>query len=353
MVTEQPCYSYWAIKGQEVKIIFKRRLAGLVFLVAAAFPCAAQEQAGPFPPEACVEMAVSQMAMAVKDRITIAVGRIGYNDTQTVSTLSAWLKKSIIYYSGEHHDKFQVASDVDSAALALASRGLTVEAHTGENPIQAIVTGSFSPLEDGAAVLLQLISTGGGKEVLASAQFTVSGTELERRKLSLLPENDISMNTAKEFEEKLSAIGPYAGAANQWAFAITPDVLDGLYYEGDLMSMQVYSDRDCFFRIIHVDVNGNTQVIYPVGEKDNNFISAGETRNIPDNFLYLMGAPFGEELILAAAYDQPFKTGFLSKAAPFSAEVITRSLAVESDAGNEPVNPGATAAFSYTVLPRF
>jgi hypothetical protein len=113
--------------------------------------------------------------------------------------------------------------------------------------------------------------------------------------------------------------------------------------------MQVYSARDCYFRIIHIDVNGNTQVIYPASANDNNFIRGGQTRRIPDNTMFRMGPPFGEEIILAAAYDRPFTPG--QQSGPLNADNITRGLTVESD-NHSAMEPSATAKFSYTILPK-
>ena len=301
--------------------------------------------------EDMVEKAVAVMASMVNQKTVIAVGRISYSGTQTVSSLSAWLKNNIIFGAQKQRDKFQVASDSESAGFAVASRGLTVDVPL-DNPIQAIVTGTYSPLDDDAEVLLHLISTGGSREVLVSVQFTISAADMKRRKLSLLPDTDTSSASLDKFEARQQAIQPYSGEDNQWVFTITPDVLDGIYREGDFMSMQLYSEKSCFFRIIHVDVYGNTKVIYPAGELDNNYIREGETRAIPDNFLYLMGPPFGEELILAAAYEQPFSFSYSPSAFSLSAETITRSLLAENDDMDE-FTPAATAKFSYTVLPRF
>ena len=298
-----------------------------------------------------VERAVSLMAAAVSEKMVIAVGRIGYANTQTVSSLSAWIKNSVILGAQKQRDKFQVASENESADFAVASRGLTVETLSSESPIQAVIIGNYSPLDTGAEVLLYLVSTSGNRPVLASAQFVITAGELERRRLSLLPGNDKTSMTENEFQIKQQTLNPYTGSHNQWVFTINSNVLDGIYFAGDFMSLQVYSEQDCHFRIIHVDVNGNTKVIYPAAVLDNNFIHAGETRNIPDNSKFLMGPPFGEEFILAAAYDQPFSFSSPSAAVPLSEDVITRSLIANSGNQTE-LSPCATAKFNYTVLPR-
>ncbi|WP_461256168.1 DUF4384 domain-containing protein [Treponema sp. R80B11-R83G3] len=296
-----------------------------------------------------VERAVSIMAKSVSQKTVIAIGRISYANTQTVTNLSAWLKNGIISGAQKQRDKFQIATDSESADFAVSSRGLTVETPVANTSVQAVVTGSYSPLDSGAEVLLQLISTSGNKAVLSSAKFFIPSSEMERRKLSLLPEKDTAIISKAEYEAKQKAVDPYAGKNNKWAFTATPDVLDGIYRDGDYMTMRVYSARDCYFRIIHIDVNGATQVIYPVSVSDNNFIRAGQTRRIPDNTRYKMGAPFGEEIILVAAYDRPFTS--VQQSGTLSADNIARGLTVESD-NKTVMSPSATAKFSYTILPK-
>jgi hypothetical protein len=277
------------------------------------------------------------------------VGRISYANTETVTGFSAWLKNSIITSAQRNRDKLQVATENESADFAVLTRGFTVG--TLDSDIQAIVTGSYSPLDMGAEVSLHLISTVGNKSVLASSRFAVPASELERRGLALLPEKGDTVLTQAEFEARQQAISPYGGNNNKWDFTITPDILNGVYREGDYMTMRLYSAQDCYFRIVHVDVHGNTQVIYPTTPRDNNFIRAGETRRIPDNTRYRMDQPFGEEMILAAAYDRPFLISTQSGSAPFSAETITRSLTAESD-NHATMSPMVTAKFSYTILSR-
>jgi len=298
-----------------------------------------------------VERAISSMAKSVNQKTVIAIGRISYVNTQTVTNLSAWLKNGIITGAQKQRDKFQVATDGESADFAVSSRGLTVEtpAESANTVIQAVVTGSYSPMDNGAEVLLQLVSTSGSKAVLSSSKFFISSSEMERRKLSLLPEKDTVIISKTEFEAKQKAVDPYAGKNNKWAFTVTPDVLDGIYRDGDYMTMRIFSAKDCYFRIIHIDVNGTTQVIYPVSPSDNNFIRAGQTRRIPDNTRYRMGPPFGEEIILAAAYERQFT--LTQQSGTVSADNISRGLTVESD-NKTSMTPSATAKFSYTILPR-
>ena len=95
-------------------------------------------------------------------------------------------------------------------------------------------------------------------------------------------------------------------SVDKWEFTVTLDKPDGVYYEGELAFLEIYSERDSYFEVIHVDVNDNTQIIYPTNPRDSNFIGAGQTRIIPDNGRFVMGEPFGEEMIIVNAYDRPF-----------------------------------------------
>jgi hypothetical protein len=116
------------------------------------------------------------------------------------------------------------------------------------------------------------------------------------------------------------------------------------------MTLRVYSERDAYFKITHIDVNGNSQAIYPVSPQDNNFIKAGETRQIPDNTRFRMTPPYGEEMILVGAYTQPFAVQ-TNEAAPLSNRLLTRGLVVESEDAGTDIRPAATAQFTYRIGP--
>jgi TolB-like protein len=294
-------------------------------------------------PDYELERAVTAMARALDKRTTVAVGRIAYIGTGSVSSLSAWLKNQIMRNALKQRERIQVASDGEAGDFA---SGLAAEAPASNGAVQALITGTYSHRDSDAEITLQLVSAGGGRELLSSTHFVITASDLERRRLSILPPKDTGVISKAEYDQKQQAVIPYQGANNQWAFTLTPDALDGIYHDGSYMSFLVYSSRDCYFKITHVDVNGDTQVIYPTTQKDDNFIRAGQTRRIPDNTRFRMGPPFGEELILAAAYDRQFSLPSSSANGPLSASLITRSLNADN------MTPKATAKFSYTILPR-
>jgi hypothetical protein len=142
----------------------------------------------------------------------------------------------------------------------------------------------------------------------------------------------------------------YSGAGNPWRFTVQTDRSSGDYHDGDYMTLRVYSERDTYFKVTHIDVNGNTQMIYPTSPRDNNFIRSGEIRQIPDNTQFRMTKPYGEEMILVGAYESPFVIRS-DGAAPLTNQILVRGLVVEGE--NTPMNmrPVATAKFTYRIGP--
>jgi len=140
----------------------------------------------------------------------------------------------------------------------------------------------------------------------------------------------------------------YTDTGNPWRFTVQTDRISGDYRDGDYMTMRIYSEKAAWFKVTHIDVNGNTQVIYPVSRRDNNFIRAGETRQIPDNTQFRMTQPYGEEMILVAAYDKPFVV-HPDQLAPLSNQILMRGLIVESEDTQADMRPVATAKFSYRI----
>jgi hypothetical protein len=142
----------------------------------------------------------------------------------------------------------------------------------------------------------------------------------------------------------------YSGEGNPWGFTVQTDRSGGDYREGDYMTLRIYSEKDAWFKVTHIDVNGNAQVIYPVSAGDRNFIKAGETRQIPDNTRFRMTKPYGEETVLVGAYESPFalKT---SGAAPLSNRLLSRGIVVEREDTGTEMRPAATAKFTYRIGP--
>jgi TolB-like protein len=142
----------------------------------------------------------------------------------------------------------------------------------------------------------------------------------------------------------------YSGLDNPWRFTVQTDKASGDYHDGEYMTMRIYSEKDAWFKVTHIDVNGDAQVIYPVSPNDNNFIKAGQTRQIPDNTQFRMTRPYGEEMILVGAYEKPFVVQSNSTG-PLSNNLLVRSITAERTDSRTEMRPVATAKFNYSIGP--
>lgn len=160
------------------------------------------------------------------------------------------------------------------------------------------------------------------------------------------------------YQEKQDALEPYQGKDNRANITVTGNHKDNIYRDGDRLVITIRSDKDGYFKVSHVDVDGNMQTIYPYNDKigKNNFIKAGETRIIPDNPKdpnndYEMEEPYGAEYILVAVYDAQFSLDNVG-AVPLSGESVSRGLKVKSEKGRGAVNLLGAAKYTYTILPK-
>jgi hypothetical protein len=142
----------------------------------------------------------------------------------------------------------------------------------------------------------------------------------------------------------------YSGLDNPWRFTVQTDKASGDYHDSEYMTMRIYSEKDAWFKVTHIDVNGNAQVIYPVSPNDNSFIRAGQTRQIPDNTRFRMTKPYGDEMILVGAYEEPFVIQ-RNLAGLLSNSLLVRSITAESEDSRTEMRPVATAKFIYSIGP--
>jgi hypothetical protein len=281
--------------------------------------------------ETLMDKALATLGRRLTRQTPIAVNRIQHYESQTVSNFSAFLGRSISAAAARKGELFRVVE----------TRG----------SVQAIVQGSFTLLGEDVEVNLELVSAAGDREVLGSAVFRIPGEELRKRRLSVLPPN----TTEEGLRRKTSILSLYDEKDNAFILRITPENADGIYYDGQNMFFTLYAEKDCYFKIIHVDVDENTQVMYPISPRDNNFLKAGEARRIPDNNARIrLHEPFGVEYFIAEAYDEPFTP---EAAAPKPMSAMTKG-ATRSNPGTKgaswtsSMDPAATAKFSYSILAR-
>lgn len=79
---------------------------------------------------------------------------------------------------------------------------------------------------------------------------------------------------------------------------------DGVYYEGENVTVYFRTDRDCFVAIYGVDTRGDVNLLYPTVRWDDGYVRGGEVYAIPGNdadFDLVVNGPEGMEVIQAIA----------------------------------------------------
>jgi hypothetical protein len=295
--------------------------------------------------DAAIDRAVYEMGRGLGGRKTISLGRISLHGTQSVTDLSNYLVDRITESALARTTKYRIAAGKTSPAA------------------QAVVEGSFIPLDDGAEVTLRLVSTTEDKTVLGSSRFAIPAADLERRRLSVYPPEGEGYVTPAESERLQKIIERYDGKNNAFKLAITVDHPTGIYYDQEYLNFTVYAEKDCYIRISQVDIHGKVQVIYPLSKDEPNFIEAGSEWTVPAGIDFQVSLPRGVEYILVAAFEQPFtiekpkepqRITNVTVAEGFKARARTRRETrgrVMASEEND-MDCAAVAQCSYTILPR-
>jgi hypothetical protein len=320
---------------------------------------------------ALVKTAVDELVARRNTPISVNIKTPTIGSTDSVSAFSGYLSR-IIDRNAVNNTLYRVTAPARGAPPIRAA---------GEQRGQII--GSYDLVGDRVEVTLTLVAEPDGKR-LSAASFTVSRDELERLNLSVLPENrktEAEARTQAALLENIPlsppsapvapppraitpASAPHTGAAvsaqSDLAVQIWPNKESRTYFDGDTMTISLYASQDCWFKVYHIDVNNQMRLIYPNQTDRNNTLRANTERVIPDNTFFTLGAPYGEETILAVFSGTPFEN--LEKdmlyPEPATRESINRAagwrgLAVKNTAANTPDSPEKTTAarFSYTILP--
>ncbi|MHB9291498.1 hypothetical protein Holit_00575 [Hollandina sp. SP2] len=261
-------------------------------------------------------------------------------------TLLAYIFEELWMYFEDHSSLVLV----DRQNLERISKELTYQA-TGE-------VSDESAKSIGQQLGPQVLLYGKLTRIGSEYRLTVYATDVERATSNMRAVNikpDPRLTALLEAQSPESAVNMvnvlYGGKDNPFQFSVQTDKTNQDYHDGDYMTMQIYSARDVYIKVTHIDVNGNTQVIYPFASQDNNFIRAGQTRQVPDNTRFKMTKPYGKETILVAAYDAPFTVDSQNTAAPLSNTVLMRGLVVENTGTRTDMQPVATAQCTYRITP--
>ena len=79
------------------------------------------------------------------------------------------------------------------------------------------------------------------------------------------------------------------------------DRLNGMYHEGDTLSIYIRSNEDCFARLVDNDADGNSVMVFPNKVDWNSKLQGGITFKVPG--LFKVTPPFGRDILKVYASD--------------------------------------------------
>ncbi|MDR2482550.1 MAG: DUF4384 domain-containing protein [Treponema sp.] len=318
-----------------------------------------------------VKRAVDALAMRISASMEVSVGDFFLAGTQTPSGLSRHLEGRV-----DHH-----AANNSRIRLKPRTRGLArVSGYQ-----KGIIQGTFTLEGDMVRITIKLVSESTG-ESLGSNEFTIPRTELERLNIAVLPQNLPTPNDVIKQEEILGpAVDPAPAPppqpprpgpaptpapqtnAQEFRIAAWPNSDSGTYIDGDGLEITLEADRDCYFKVYHIDVNNRMQLLYPNQINRDNVLRANTKRTIPEpgTVKFNAEAPYGQETILVAASTAQFENmekefGVIKQATKelvnTALERARRGIGIKPD-NRSVVTPGqipasAETRFNITILPR-
>jgi len=297
-----------------------------------------------------IESAITEMAVRLDQRRLVGIDRISYLNRGSVTDVSRYLENQVRSSAVRLYTRYAVADEKTSREYADKINQDPAWVDDSQNRIFAMVRGNYFPTsKNDAEVTLSLVSTDRVREQLGTCKFIVTQEELKKLNLSLLPDNYDSFEAYDTVQRKLAE---FDTEHNKFKFSAVPDRPTAQYRDGDYMTFKLYSEKDCWFLVQFLQVDGVVKDMYPTEESENNYIRAGETRMLPDRGRIKLGKPYGEEYVLISAFTEQIAITNESVQLP-KANFKTRGAEKEEYIGtvsyNRGIEPVARTKFSYTV----
>jgi hypothetical protein len=279
-----------------------------------------------------IKRAVDTLAAALQRQTETRIGLFTLTGTDMPTGLSRFLTERVTHYAINNPDrKYRIIRE-------------NIER---DNNRVALLNGNFNRRGDQVDVTLELNTPDGNEDGSQAISITVE--LLTALGLTFEPEN---INIVIE----VPPIEPANQAINIQAFFNSPS---RTFLHRDELKMSVLADRNCYFKIIHIDADNQMKMIYPNSFDRNNFLRANIPRDIFETASYMLYGPYGAETILVVASSEQFRNieqEFITPWATATAETV-RNMVEENRGGDleRRRTPGTAlrtgeAAYTITIL---
>jgi hypothetical protein len=223
------------------------------------------------------------------------------------------------------------------------------------------ISGTYRKVGSNVEVTLKLIGVADNR-TMQMANFSIPISELEKLEIAIVPANGKSEKEVKEREEILSPVKleeTTPAPANNSILTIDawPNSGTRTYYDGEDLIITLLSNKNCFVKVYHIDVDGKQQMIFPNQIDRENYLRANSELHIPKNSRFVIGPPYGQETIIAVVSGSQFENlesemVTVVHATRESIEgIISRGVSVEDGrTQNAAANASANTRFTFTIL---
>lgn len=169
---------------------------------------------------------------------------------------------------------------------------------------EAIINGQYFDRGSVLEVQFDIISfrTGG---LIGRGTLEIPSGEIPSGLSIAPPDVDQALQLRADLEEVLSSTD------SGFVVRATTNRGDGaVFRDGEEMELSLYATQDAFVKVYHIDVHGNTQLIFPNRFHPENFIPAETYTQIPgptDPFAFQLHEPYGTEYIQILASTEQFE----------------------------------------------
>jgi hypothetical protein len=223
--------------------------------------------------EAGIKRAVDALAARLQTQTETIIGPFLITGKNAPSELSDFLTEKVTHYATENPPKkYKVVEN-------------------GEK--KAVLNGFFTKRNDRVDVTLRLSTP--DNPSAGSQIFSLSLAVLEQIPVAVEPQN---INTMIVLDDIVPAL---ATRAINIEARFNSNTLT--YKHCDELKLTVTADKDCYFKIIHIDVDNQIRMIYPRDRNDDNRLRANVSRTVfgeQDN-RYIFYGPYGAETLVVVA----------------------------------------------------
>jgi len=225
--------------------------------------------------EAGIKKAVDALAVGLPTQTVTKIGLFTMSGKDIPSELSIYLTEKVTHYAKNNQErKYRI-----------------MESDTEQ---EAVLSGFFTNRNNRVDVTLELSTPNRDRD--GSQIFSLSVGVLEKTiGLAIEPENVNSMIV-------LDDVVP-AALTETIHIEAKLNSNTHTYKHGDELKLTVTADRDCYFKIIHIDVDSKIKMIFPARNDNNNFLRANASHTIFDtpNSRRILCEPYGAETLVVVA----------------------------------------------------